>query len=71
MNSFKIITEWDNYIYYIYSYRNYNSYSGEVEYGACVMDCDTAEDIEDIPCKNETDAITEWARLVKKYRATN
>lgn len=70
MNTFKIITEWDN-IYYIYSYRSYSSYSGEVEYGACVMDWDTAEDIEDIPCKNETDAITAWARLIKKYRATN
>lgn len=71
MSSFKIITEWDNGNYYIYSYSSYSGYTGEVKYGACVTDWSTAEDIEDIICKDGTEAITAWARLVEKYRATN
>lgn len=68
MNSFYIIAEKDTGALYIFAWRSYNSYGDATEYGATVTDWDTLEDLENIAGKDETEAITAWARLVEKYR---
>ncbi len=67
MNSFITIVDEDRNGLYINAWRNCSGYDGTIEYGATVTDWDTLEEIEEIICKNETDAITAWARLVNKY----
>lgn len=68
MYSFHVLAEKDTDKYYICAFKQYNGYEGSVEYGAAITDWDTLEDLEDIECKDETEAITEWAKLVEKYR---
>ena len=68
MNSYTTIVEKDTGALYITAWRMYSGYDGSVEYGATVTDWDTLEDLEEITCRDEAEAITAWARLVEKYR---
>jgi len=68
MNSLHIITEKDTGTLYIYAWKICQGYDGSVEYGATVTSWETLEDLEDITCSNEAEAVTTWARLVEQYR---
>lgn len=68
MNSYRAIVEKDTGALYIAAWRMYNGYGGEIEYGASVTSWDTLEDLEEISCSSEAEAVTAWARLVEKYR---
>ena len=68
MNSLHIITEKDTGSLYIFAWKACSGYDGTIEYGATVTSWETLEDLEDIACSNEAEAMTAWARLVEQYR---
>ena len=68
MNSFKTIVERNTGSLYIFAWKAYSGYDGAIKYGATATCWETLEDLEDIACQDEAEAVTAWARLVEKYR---